>query len=81
MKVRITGGEKNLRIDIPDWLLFGRLTLWLAARVGGKYAPEGISPEQMKILLEELRKVKKKHGSWVLVEVNSADGEQVKVEL
>ena len=81
MKIRITGGGKNLRIHIPDWLLFGGMTAWLVSNMGGKYAPQGISPDKMRILLEELRKAKKKHGSWVLVEVNGADGEQIEVTL
>ena len=72
MKIRITGGEKNLRIHIPDWLLFGRVTAWLVSNMGGKYAPQGISPDKMRILLEELT---------LRIYVNSAGGDRVKVNL
>ena len=81
MKIQVTGGGKNIRLSLPDWLIFSRMTVWLASRAGGKYVPEGISSRNMHVLLGRLQKAKKKYGSWVLVEVESADGEHVKVEL
>ena len=81
MKIQVTGGGKNIRLSLPDWLIFGRVAVWLVGRFGGKYAPEGISPRDMQVLLGELQKAKKKHGSWVLVEAESAGGECVKVVL
>ena len=84
MKIQIKGAGRNFRILLPDWLIFGRLTVWLANSAGRKYAGEameGIRPEAMKVLFAELRRIKKKYGSWELVEVCSADGERVKVEL
>lgn len=84
MKIQIEGGGRDFSIVLPDGLMFNRATLWLANSVGRKYAPEamaGISPEAMEALFAELKRIKKKHGSWELVEVRSADGECVKITL
>lgn len=73
-----------MNLAIPNGLLFNRFALWLAGHVGGKYAPEvmaHIPPEAVAALFAELKSIQKKHGSWELVEVLSADGESVKVIL
>ena len=81
MKIHVTGDGKNIHLSLPDWLIFGKMTVWLAGKAGGKYIPEGIATRDMHILLNELQKAKRIYGSWVLVEMESADGEHVKVEL
>ena len=40
-----------------------------------------ISPEALTALFAEFRRIKKKHGSWELVDIESADGGLVKVIL
>lgn len=84
MKIRIKDGGRNLTLLLPTALLFSRGTAWLANTVGRKYAGEvmkHIPPESVNGLFAELRRVKKKHGSWELAEVESADGEKVKITL
>lgn len=81
MKIQVTGDGKNIRLSLPDWLVFGKMTVWMAGKAGANYIPEGIATRDMHILLNELQKAKRIHGSWVLVEMESADGEYVKVEL
>lgn len=84
MKIQIKGGQRDFCIALPTGLIFNRFTLWLANSVGRKHAPEamaGISPEAMEALFMELKRIKKKYGTWNLVEVQSADGERVKITL
>ena len=84
MKIRIKDGGRNLTLLLPTALLFSRGTAWLANTVGRKYAGEvmkHIPPESVNALFAELRRVKKKHGSWELVEAVSADGNRVNIVL
>ena len=84
MKVQIRGGGRNLNLRIPTALCFGKATVWLANHVGRKYAPDAlkdISPEALDALFAEFRRFRKKHRSWVLVDVESSSGEMVKIIL
>ena len=47
-----------------------------------KYAPErGISAKQIDALFAEFRRIKRRYGRWELVDVESADGQIVKIIL
>lgn len=84
MKIIVKSQEHNIRLGFPTAWLFGRGSALLAEKLGRKYAPEAmqnISPETIPILCAEFRRIKKKYGSYDLVEVESADGEYVKIQL
>lgn len=84
MRIEIKDGVRNLTLLLPTTLLFSSGTAWLANTVGRKYAAEemkDIPPEALNALFAELRRIKKRHGSWELVDVESADGEKVKITL
>ena len=84
MKIRVQGEERGFTILLSTSLIFSKGTAWLACHIGRKYAEDAmkdIPPEAMAALFAELRRVKKKHGSWELVDVHSADGERVQVIL
>lgn len=84
MRIEITQGEKDMTIRLPHGLVFNGVTARIAVSIVRKHAPEAvekISPEALAILFAELNRIKKKYGQWELVEVNSADGEQVKIIL
>lgn len=84
MKIRIQSGEKKFTLLFPTGLVFSKGTVWLATHFGGKYAGDAmknIPPEAMDTIFAEFRRIKKKHGSWELVDVQSAGGESVKVIL
>ena len=84
MKIRIKSSEVNMNLVLPTRLLFGKTVVKLANTIGRRYAAaalEGISPEALELLCAELRRIKKKHGSWDLVDVQSADGDIVQIVL
>ena len=84
MKIRVKDDDTNINLWLPTNLIFGKLTVKLINGVGRKYAGESlekIPPEALEKLFAELRHIKKKHGSWKLVEVESADGGIVRVTL
>lgn len=84
MKISVYDDETNLNLWLPTNLIFGKLTVRLVNGLGRKYAGEAlekIPPEALEKLFAELRHIKKKYGSWDLVEVESADGRSVRVTL
>ena len=84
MKILIKSGSQNLRIRIPTGLVFSPIVARLGCRYGLQYAGDvmkDISPEALAALFAEFRRIKKKHGSWDLVDIVCTDGSLVKVTL
>ena len=79
IKVRSQDGP-NLTIPIPTGLFCNRLTAGFAARAmdqNGFHA----TPEQMVRFFRAARQYKRRHPDWVMVEVQSSDGDYVYVKL
>ena len=84
MKIRIRDCDMGFTILLPTNLVFSKPVQYLANHTARKYAPEamkGISPQAMDALFAEIRRIKKKYGSWELVEVRSSDGETIQITL
>ena len=84
MRIRIKSEETNLNLVFPTGLLIGNTVLKIANTMGRRYASEAlesIPPEALEILCAELRRIKKQYGSWELVDVETADGQIVKITL
>ena len=84
MKILVEDGERNLAISLPTALLFSSGSAWLLQNTGLKLAgldKKNIPPQAMKLIFAELRKLKKEKGSWELVNVETADGRQIKILL
>ena len=84
MKIHIRSEDHNFTIPLATNFVFSKGTVWLFNHVGRKYAGDAmkaISPEALERLFAELRHIKRKYGHWTLVEIHSADGEEVTVTL
>lgn len=81
MKIRIRHKKLRLTFLLPTNLLFGRGTLWLAERAFRQGPENPLPPQALPALFAEVRRVKKKHGTWELVEIESSDGESIRVWL
>ena len=84
MRIRIKSGAKNINLVLPTKLIFSAPVAWLGFVVGRTYVPDAmtnIPPEAMQAIFRELRNTKERYGSWDLVEVSSASGEQVLIRL
>ncbi len=84
MKIQIRNKEFGFFIPLPTNLIFSKGMAYLSCGIGRKYAGDAmkdISPEAMAKLFAEFRRIKKKHGSWELVKVESADGQSVHITL
>lgn len=70
----------NIWLPIPSCLVFNRFV----AGIAPKYLKEDgieITKEQAVAFIRALNQYRHKHPDWVLVEVQSAEGEYVKIKL
>lgn len=84
MRIRIKGDGHNFCLCFPTRLIFSKTVLRLANHFGRRYAGEAmatIPPGALDALFAEFRRIKKAHGSWELVDVQSSDGDSVQIIL
>ena len=81
MRIVVTSKDgRNIRLPIPSGLVLNRF----AAGFAPKYLKEcgiNITKEQAVAFIKERNRYRRKHPEWVLVEVQSSDGEYVKIKL
>ncbi|MBO5252358.1 MAG: hypothetical protein J6C51_00255 [Clostridia bacterium] len=72
--------NKDIRLTIPTGLVLNRLTAAIAPCCL-QNCGVNITGKQAAAFIRELNRFRRAHPEWVLVEVQSADGEYVKVKL
>lgn len=83
MNIQITEGERNINLSLPTGLILNRIVMKRLLKhvsINGEKI-EGLSGRALEKLTEEIRRIQKKNGTWELVEVYSAKGENVKIIL
>lgn len=78
MKIQIKDADHNFHLTLPTKLIFSKFVLRMVLKHSGV---KGLSPEGTDRLIAELKRIKKRHGAWELVQVQSADGENVTITL
>lgn len=84
MKIQIHTDDQKISFYLPTSLVLNGTLIKFGLRIGSRYAPtelSNISSDAVAALCRELVRVKRKYGSWELVEVLSATEEKVKVVL
>lgn len=84
MRINVTDGERSICIPLPTSLIFSDLTAYIGTKAIEKYVPERaryFNDYQLKALFRAIRQIKRQRGSWVLVDVQSADGQTVKITI
>lgn len=84
MKIHIQTDGHNMKILLPTNWVFSKTGASIAAFVMKKHAPEemaGISPEAIRAFCAEIRRIKRRHGRWDLVEISGSGGEKVIITL
>lgn len=84
MRIYVKSGNQNINLRIPTSLVFGRGMAWIGSRFGLRFAGDAmknIPPEAVGILFAEFRRIKRKYGSWELVNVEASSGEKIKIVL
>ena len=83
MKIQVMGSGHKIRIIIPNMFITGfpsrKLIAHLIATHAGKDIP--LSEKQLNLLLKELKRATKMYKGLHLVEVESANGDQVIIDL
>ena len=81
MRIVVKSNEgPNLWLPIPSGLVLNRFVAGFAPKYLREYGLN-ITKEQAISFSNELNRYRRKHPEWVLVEVESSDGEYVKVKL
>lgn len=80
MKIRIQAEGTNLNLPIPTGLVLNRFTAALLPKVLEENGIHLTGPQAQR-LVSVIHQFRRSHPDWVLVEVESANGEQVIVKL
>ena len=80
MKITVRSDEVNLRIPIPTGLVFNDLTAALVPKFMEQNGVT-ITAKQARKFIRAMRKFKRRHRDWTLVEVQSAEGDYVEIKL
>ena len=84
MRIHISNGSRNIHVAIPTGLLFNRLTAHIGLHYVRKYASDtcdNLTPAQINAFFTELHRVKQMRGRYELVDVQTVDGQKVKIIL
>lgn len=80
MLIQIHSPETRLTIPIPTGLVFNRFTArFIPLALADSGVP--VTADQAVRLVDIINRFRKTHPDWVLVDVQSADGERVRVKL
>ena len=71
---------KKFRIILPTSLIFNRFTAGFAVKEAEENGVK-ITKDQMIDLFKAVKKYKRSHKDWTLVEVISSNGDEVRVKL
>lgn len=80
MNIKIRSREGNFHLPIPTGLLLNNLTAALLPKVFSEMGVR-LSKQQARNLISALKHFRKTHKDLVLVEVHSADGDEVLIKL
>lgn len=83
MKIHIRSEGRAFTIAFPTRLLFSKAVLKFGLKVGKRYSDTvpDFPPAAVDALCDEIRRIKKNHCAWELVNIQSADGETVQITL
>lgn len=82
MRIHVKDGERNIRFWLPTGFIFSSITAEITAFTMRKYVNDphvNLSSKQLRVLFAEMRRIKQRHGSWELVNVEGAKGEVIQV--
>ena len=84
MRILVQSKGKRIHLVLPTQVIFSAPVAWIGLTAMRKYVPDSVrnlQPEAIRKLFREIRRMKRKYGSWDLVEVDSRSGEKVFIRL
>lgn len=82
MKIEIRDSEGQKTLHLPTGMLMNKTVLGLVCRNRSIQSRlRDLPPEAVEAIVAELNEVRKKHGSWELLEVDTPKGENIRIIL
>ena len=83
MKIHIRDGKKRFVLALPNFLLLNAFSSWILKKSSEKYGGTSlnISPKSMREIRRCIRKMRKTHKDWSLVDALNSDGSTVNIKL
>ena len=82
MKIKIRSENHRISLRLPTGLLLNRFTARIAASALNQDRDESyITPDQMYLLFQRLKEIRQDFRGLTLVEVDSAEGDVVRITL
>lgn len=80
MKIRVKSEGKKFFFIVPNWLFINHLFCFVAHR---ELKKKGLDLPYRKLysFFKEINRCKQRHKDWKLVELNSADGDEVEIKM
>lgn len=77
MRIKIKENSRwSFRLSIPNWLLLNRLNAFIISR-----GDNGVTYKQAWKMFQEIKAFRRRNGKWKLVEVHSAEGDEVEITI
>ena len=77
MRIRVKEKSRwSFRLSIPTWLFLNRFTAFVISR-----GDNDITYKQAWKFVREIKAFRRRNGKWKLVEVHSADGDEVEITI
>lgn len=87
MKIIVKEGDSTHRFTLPTSLLLSRISRTMILNAVRKNTdkeaaePLPLTKAQLKKLFREVKRWKRQHGGWTLVEVKSGSGEEITINI
>lgn len=83
MKISVRSKDANIKVWLPNSLIFSAPIRYLIVRTAAKSVGDFalLDPQMMNGLLQQIKLLSKEYKGLPFVEVQSADGEEVLIEL
>ena len=81
MKIKIMSERHNIHFAFPNWLFLNRASLSFLKKNDSEGMWKNVKPSHIRNIRRTIRRMRKTHKGWYLVEVESADGTGVKIKL
>lgn len=81
MKIDVKNEKRSFHLAFPNWLILNRVSMRLARKVTKGEVEVRLSGKALRELRRTIKRLRKTRGDWSLIEVHSADGDEVRVRL
>lgn len=81
MKIDAKNEKRSFHFAFPNWLILNRVSMRLARKVTKGEVEVRLSGKALRELRRTIKRLRKTRGDWSLIEVHSADGDEVRVRL